>query len=85
MLYESELSHNAAEATKNIYCIKGEYAVDHRTVTKKSLNSEANLESCTWRVSGETGISKLSAKASRAAELCPVLLKYSKTFDSLSY
>ena len=32
-LYETELSHNTAKATKNIYCTKGE--VDHNEVTRK--------------------------------------------------
>ena len=33
-LYELELAHNAAEATKNICCVKGEGTVDNSTVTK---------------------------------------------------
>ena len=32
MLYEFKLGHNASEATKNIYCIQGEGAIDHGTV-----------------------------------------------------
>ena len=34
MLYEFEMDHNAAEATKNICCGKGEGAVDHNAVTR---------------------------------------------------
>ena len=34
ILYEFELGHKAAEATKNIRCAKGEDAVDHSTVTR---------------------------------------------------
>ena len=34
MFYEFEQCQNAAEATKNIYCAKGEDAVDHSTVTR---------------------------------------------------
>ena len=33
MLNEFELDYNAAEATKNICCVKGEDAVDLNTVT----------------------------------------------------
>ena len=33
MLYEFKLGHNAAEATKNICCMKGE-DTDHNTVTR---------------------------------------------------
>ena len=31
--YKCELGHNAAEATKNICCVKSERLVDHCTVT----------------------------------------------------
>ena len=50
MLYEFELSHNAAEATKNIFCEKSEGAVDYSTVSRwfkkfwlgyKNLNNQA--------------------------------------------
>ena len=34
MLYELELGHNAAEATKNICCVKDEDAADQSTVTR---------------------------------------------------
>ena len=34
MIYEFEASHRAVEANKNIYCVKGERAIDHNTVTK---------------------------------------------------
>ena len=34
MLHKFELDHNIAEATKNIYSVKSEGAVDHRTVIK---------------------------------------------------
>ena len=34
LLYEFELNHNAAEATKNICCAKGEGTVDNNTVIK---------------------------------------------------
>ena len=47
MLYEFELSHNAAEATKNICFAKGEDAVDHDTVTswfEKFLSGCKNLD-----------------------------------------
>ena len=36
MLYKSEVSHNAAEATQKICCAKDEGAVDHCTVTRWS-------------------------------------------------
>ena len=39
MLFEFELDQNAAEATKNICCAKGEYAVDHSVVRRCSRNS----------------------------------------------
>ena len=35
MLYKFELAHNAAEATKNICCVKGEDAADHSTLTRR--------------------------------------------------
>ena len=34
MLYEFKLGHKAMEVTKNIYCVKGESAVDHSIVTR---------------------------------------------------
>ena len=34
MLYMFEVSHNAMEAAKNIYCEKGESKVDHSIVTR---------------------------------------------------
>ena len=34
MLYEFELYHNAAKATKNICGVKGESTFDHSTVIK---------------------------------------------------
>ena len=34
ILYEFELGHNAAEATKNIFCDIGEGVFDHSTVTR---------------------------------------------------
>ena len=34
MLYKLELDHNAAEATKNICCVKGDGTFDHSTITK---------------------------------------------------
>ena len=34
MLYEFKLGHNAAEATKNSPCVKGEDAVDHNTISR---------------------------------------------------
>ena len=47
MLYEFELGHNTTEATKNIYCVKGESAVDHNTVNrwfKKFCSGCKNLD-----------------------------------------
>ena len=42
ILYELELGNNAAEETKNIFCAKGEGAVDHNTVTRwLSLSASA--------------------------------------------
>ena len=32
--YDFELGHNATEATKNIYCAKGEDIEDHNTETR---------------------------------------------------
>ena len=32
--YQFELGHNTTQPTKNIYCMKGEGAVDHSTVTR---------------------------------------------------
>ena len=52
MLYEFKLGHNAAEATKNICCVKGEGTVDYNTVTRwfkkfclgcKNCNDQARL------------------------------------------
>ena len=34
MLCEFKLGHNVAETIKNIYCLKSEGAVDHRSVTR---------------------------------------------------
>ena len=34
MFYKCELGQNATEATKNIYCMKGEGTVDHSTETR---------------------------------------------------
>ena len=34
MVYEFELGHNSAEATKNISCAKSEGIVDHSTETR---------------------------------------------------
>ena len=34
MLYKSEVYHNAMEARKDICCVKGEWAIDHSTVTR---------------------------------------------------
>ena len=34
MVYELELSHNAAEKNPNSYCAKDEGAVDHNTATR---------------------------------------------------
>ena len=33
-LYEFELSHNAAESTKIIYCVKGESTIDHSIINR---------------------------------------------------
>ena len=47
MLYKFKLGHNAMEATKNIFCAKGESAVDCSTVTrslKKFSGSCNNLD-----------------------------------------
>ena len=35
MPYDFELSHNAAKATKNIFCVKSEGAIDHSTVIRR--------------------------------------------------
>ena len=51
MLHKFEQSHNTAEATENIYCAKGQGAVDHTTVTRwfkkfhlgcKNLNNQSD-------------------------------------------
>ena len=47
LLYQLKLEHNNTEATKNIYCAKGEGTVDHNTVTrqlKKLCLGNKNLE-----------------------------------------
>ena len=55
ILYKFELGHNIMEATKNICCMKGEGAIDHRTVTKwlrkfylgcKKLDNQARSDMC---------------------------------------
>ena len=48
MLYEIELGHNMTEATKNIYCMKGEGAIDHSTVIRWVKQLYAGLQKPQW-------------------------------------
>ena len=74
MLYELvKLGHNAEKTTKNFRCVKGEGAVDQRTVValgeyQASLAFHSSVRIITFTTSH--------------LELCLMLLKYSKTFDS---
>ena len=77
VLYKFKLGHNLTKATKIIFCMKGEDAVEYGAVTRcfkkfcsscktlndkswlsksKSRDSEPNLVSSTWRVSGKNKI-----------------------------
>ena len=64
MLYKFELDPNTAEATKNIYCMKDESWLQYNKQMAQEillkLQKLSNPASCTWRVSGEPGISKHS-------------------------
>ena len=68
ILFKFELGHNAANATKNICCAKGEGAVDHITATLWFKNEsevklqtiDANLVNYAWRVSGKLSTSQSS-------------------------
>ena len=47
MLYKFKLDYNALEATKIIFCMKGESTVDHSTVTrsfKKFCSGYKNID-----------------------------------------
>ena len=53
MLYEFKLSHNGAEATKNIRWAKSEAAVDQSTVTKWLIAQSAGAIKYTDYTSAE--------------------------------
>ena len=69
LLYKYELSHNVAEATKNIYDAKGEDTVDHNTVTKwlkKFCSGCMNLSNEARSIKPKTGNSKAVLQAIEA-------------------